>query len=230
MRAPSVMNCPSIPIPEDLRRLLYGGFYSRGCGYKDVWLLLGGITAQEDERWTQTLHPNAEALTLTALAALQHRQWWAALNHTGDSPECSRKQCTQCGHQFSSWLFTLGTETTEPVTRNWDYSIVGRNQKHPEGERGREPCAKEDWSWQPPCLAWRSCGCWRARTTKADPAEASPQGPPLGLREGVRESGDGKRAGRQRGSWAMQLKATIASFQRLLKLTNAWRYYIFNFS
>lgn len=69
------MNCPSVPIPEDLRSLLYGRFNSRGCGYKDVWLLLGSTTAQEDERWTQTLLPNAEALALKAQVALQHRQW-----------------------------------------------------------------------------------------------------------------------------------------------------------
>lgn len=69
------MNCPSVPIPEDLRCLLHGRFNSRGCGYKDVWLLLGSTTAQEDERWTQTLLPNAEALKLKAQEALQHRQW-----------------------------------------------------------------------------------------------------------------------------------------------------------
>ena len=144
MRIPSVINCPSVLIPEDLRRLLHGRFNSRGCGYKDMRLLLGSTAAQEDERWAQTLLPNAEALTLKAQAALQHRQGWAALNHAGDSPEFSRKQCIQCGHQFSSWLFTLGTEATEPATWNWAYLIVGRNQKHPEGERGREPRAKKD--------------------------------------------------------------------------------------
>lgn len=98
------MNCPSVPIPEDLRRLLYGRFNSRGCGYKDVWLLPGSTTAQEDERWTQTLLPNAEALALKAQAG-------PAAQTVVSSPEPRRRQPpnfpekmkrTQCGRPVSS--------------------------------------------------------------------------------------------------------------------------------
>lgn len=98
-----------------------------------------------------------------------------ALNHAGDSPEFSRKQCIQCGHWFSSWLFTLGTETTEPATQNWAYLIVGRNQKHPEGERGREPLQRKTRISSCPALP-DDPGAAEGRppTTKADPAEASP--------------------------------------------------------
>lgn len=130
------------------------------------------LAAHSSGRWRgDAVHaPNTEALSLKALAVVSssephRRQFWIS---------------QKTAHTTRGISFLLGSfphvEISEPITQNSAYMVVGKNQKHPEGSKGKVLCAKTDSQLAVAGLALLLLA-GLAKGSQDPPAE-SPQSPP----------------------------------------------------